>query len=201
MKIDKRIILYLDNQLSEDERRIFEIELGKSSELSKKVELYQNMMKGLKVDEQNLADEEYFVNLIPKFRKNLPEGKKLFINRNAYALTAAAVVIALIFILFNPFKTSENNSVDGLISTFNEQEAAEVLDYYSNNLTAMNVDQLNGSSDSLFVELISSELDFQASDLKKIARSDINYLNDIYSELQSEEVDVIYNEILKTKFF
>src|SRR3989304_4523190 len=113
MKIDKRIILYLDNQMNDEERKSFEDELSKSSELSNQFQHYKNVLQSLKVN------------------------KKSFKIKTAFALTAVASA-AIVLLFFNPFQTSENNSVDKIISTLNETEAAEILDYYSNGLSTIN---------------------------------------------------------------
>jgi hypothetical protein len=201
MKIDDRIILYLDNQMNDEERRIFEIELSKSTELSKQLESYKNFMHSMKIDENDFRDQEYFVNLIPKFRKNLSADKRSFKIKTAYALSAVASVVAIVLLIFNPFKTSENNSVEKLISTFNESEAVDILNYYSDDLSNIKTEQLNGTSDSLFTGLIYTELNLQETDLSHLISADEISIETIYSEIQSKEADLIYNEILKKKYF
>jgi hypothetical protein len=201
MKIDSRIILYLDNQMNDEERRIFEIELSKSVELSKQMESYKSIMHSMKIDENDFHDQDYFVNLIPKFRKILSSNKKSFKVRTAYAFTAAASVLVIVVLIFNPFKSSENDSLEELISTFSENEAVEILEHYSNDLSNIKTEQLNRSSDSLFSGLISSELNLQETDLNRLVSEDEISIESIYSEIKSEEADLIYNEILKKKYF
>ena len=60
MKIDKRIILYLDKQMSIEESKLFETELRKSLDLSNQLEYYQNAMKNFEINEQNFIHEELF---------------------------------------------------------------------------------------------------------------------------------------------
>ena len=201
MKIDSRIILYLDNQMNDEERRIFEIDLSKSVELSKQIESYKSIMHSMKIDENDFHDQDYFVNLIPKFRKNLSSNKRSFKVRTAYAFAAAASVLVLVILIFNPFKSSENDSLEKLISTFSENEAVEILKYYSDDLSNIKTEQLNGTSDSLFSGLISSELDLQEKDLNRLVTANEISIESIYSEIKSEEADLIYNEILKKKYF
>lgn len=201
MKIDKRIILYLDNQMSDVERKDFEIELSKSAELSKQMESYQSALKGLKVDKQTPTEEDYFVNLVPNFRQNLSTRKKPFKIKAAYALSVVASILIIFMLIFKPFTSSENNSLDKIISTLDEKEAAQIYGYYSDNISAIGADQLNGSSDSLFTDLISSELNFEESDLNKLVSSDGVNIESIYSELKTDEADLIYNKILETKYF
>lgn len=201
MKIDKRIILYLDNQMSDLERKDFEIELSKSDELLKQMESYRSALKGLKVDKQNPTEEDYFVNLVPKFRQNLSTRKKPFKIKTAFAFSVAASILIIFMLVFKPFTSSENNSLDKIISTLDENEAAQIFDYYSDNISAISADQLNGSSDSLFTDLIFSELNFEESDLNKLVSSDGVNIESIYSELKTDEADLIYSKILETKYF
>lgn len=201
MKIDKRIILYLDNQMNDEEKRAFEDELSTSHELSNQLKHYKNVIQSLNLDEQNFSDQDYFVNLIPKFRKNLSVEKKTFKAKTAYALTAIVSVLAIVLVIFNPFKASENNSVDKLFSMLSENETTEILDYYFADLATINTEQLNGTSDSLFTELMTSELNLQETDLNRLVSADEISIESIYSEIKSEEADLIYNEILKKKYF
>lgn len=200
-KIDKRIILYLDNQMSQEERKIFESELTNSSELSKEVESYKNILKSLTFDEKQSKDDDYFANLIANFRQTKLSSKKSFSFKPAYALTAAVSIIILVFIFFNPFNKTEIETVDKIIAGLDETEAAELIDYYSNGLTQTEVDQTNGQADSLFADMISNEFEFDESDVKMLVSSDENYLNSIFSNIDSDETEKIYNEILNTKFF
>lgn len=200
-KIDKRIILYLDNQMSQEERKIFESELTNSSELSKEVESYKNILKSLTFDEKQSKDDDYFANLIANFRQTKLSSKKSFSFKPAYSLTAAVSIIILVFIFFNPFNKTEIETVDKIIAGLDETEAAELIDYYSNGLTQTEVDQTNGHADSLFADMISNEFEFDESDVKMLVSSDENYLNSIFSNIDSDETEKIYNEILNTKFF
>lgn len=185
----------------DEERKEFEAELSKSTELSNQLQHYKNVLLSLKVDEQKFTSEDYFINLVPKFRETISGNKKSNKIRTAYALTAVASVAAIFLLFFNPFKTSENNSVGKIISSLNETEAAEILDYYSDGLSTMNNEQLNGYSDSLFSELIYLELNLQETDINRLVSSEAIGIESIYSEIRPEEADMIYNEILKKKYF
>jgi len=200
MKIDKRIILYLDNQMNDEERKSFEDELSKTSELSNQFQHYKNVLQSLKVNEQRFTNEDYFINLVPKFRETILVNKKSFKIKTAFALTAVASA-AIVLLFFNPFQTSENNSVDKIISTLNETEAVEILDYYSNGLSTIDNEQLNGYSDSLFSDLIYSELNLEEADINRVVSAEEISIENIYSEIKPEEADIIYNEILNKKYF
>lgn len=200
MKINKRIILYLDNQLNDEEKRKFEIELSKSIVLSKQLDDYKNAVMKLKVNEEKLNGEDYFNNVIPKFREKLTSGRKRFLLKTSYSLAAVSAMV-IVFLFFYPFKSAENNLIDGMISELNESEAAEIFNYLSNDFSSENINQLNSSSDSLFSELIFSEFNTDESVFNKLVSSNDINIDGIYNGLQSDEADIIYNEILRTKFF
>jgi len=174
--------------------------LSKSSELSNQFQHYKNVLQSLKVNEQRFTNEDYFINLVPKFRETILVNKKSFKIKTAFALTVVASA-AIVLLFFNPFQTSENNSADKIISTLNETEAVEILDYYSNGLSTINNEQLNGYSDSLFSNLIYSELNLEETDINRVVSAEEISIENIYSEIKPEEADIIYNEILNKKFF
>jgi len=201
MKIDKRIILYQDNQMSDSERSAFESELIKSGELSKQLEAYKSALRSLNIDEQSFVDEDYFVNLVPNFRNNLLAAKKSFKFKTAYALTAVTLVLITVVLFFNPFTKIEINSLDKLLTTLNEKETAELMDYYSEDLSAISAVQLNETSDSLLTELITSELNLQETDVNLFISNNQVSIEGVFSEIQSDEADRIYNEIINKKYF
>lgn len=201
MKIDKRIILYLDNQMSDEEKKSFENELSKSNELSIQLKNYRSVLNGLKVDEPKFSNEDYFADIIPNFRRKQSIEKKTTQVKTAYALTLALSVLTIMFIVFDPFKRTENGSIEKIISTVNENEALDIYDYYSGIIPNVNSEQLNGVSDSLFSELISTEFDIQEGDLRSLVSLGRITTENLFSEIQSEEAELIYNEILKKKYF
>lgn len=201
MKIDKRIIFYLDNQMNDEERKSFEGELNKSSELANQLHHYRNVLQSLKVNEQKFTNLDYFVNLVPNFRETISVNIKQLKIKTAFALTVFASAVVIVLLFFNPFKNSENNSVDKIISALNETEAAEILDYYSNGLSFLNNEQLNGYSDSLFSDMIYSELNIQETDIDRFVSAEEITIESIYSEIKPEEADMIYEEILNKKYF
>jgi hypothetical protein len=187
--------------MSDEEKKSFENELSNSNELSIQLEKYRSVLNGLKVDKFKFSNEDYFTDIIPNFRRKQSIEKKTFKVKTAYALTLAVSVLAFFFIVFNPFKTTENGSLEKVISTVNENEALELYDYYSDIIPNVNSEQLNGVSDSLFSELISTEFDIQEGDLKSLVSLGGISTENLFSEIQSEEAELIYNEILKKKYF
>lgn len=200
-KIDKRIILYLDNQMSKKEREVFEKELKNSSELSSEFDLYKNILRSLSVEEDQFKDNDYFQNLVANFRQRNLAVKKSFVLKPAYALAITSTILILIFILFNPFKEKEIDSIDKIIAEMDAAEAAKLINYYSDGFSQSEFDRANGKIDSLFAEMISNEFELDEQSFKNLVSSDDSYLNSFYSKIEPIETENIYNEILNTKFF
>jgi hypothetical protein len=201
MTIDKRIILYQDNQMSDLERSAFESELNKSTDLSKQLATYKSALRSLNIDEQSFVAKDYFVNLVPNFRNNLSAAKKSFKFKTAYALTTVTLLLITVVLFFNPFTKIDINSLDKLLTTLNEKETAELMDYYSEDLSAISATQLNETSDSLLTELITSELNLQETDVNLFISNNQVSIEGVFSEIQSDEADRIYNEIINKKYF
>ena len=187
--------------MSDSERSAFESELIKSTDLSKQLEAYKSALRSLNIDEQSFVDKDYFVNLVPNFRNNLSAAKKSFKFKTAYALTAVTLVLITVVLFFNPFTKIEINSLDKLLTTLNEKETAELMDYYSEDLSAISAAQLNETSDSLLTELITSELNLQETDVNLFISNNQVSIEGVFSEIQSDEADRIYNEIINKKYF
>jgi hypothetical protein len=200
-KTDKRIILYLDNQMNKEERETFEKELKNSTELSNEIGSYKNILRSVKVEDEQFHDNEYFQNLVANFRQKNLAVKKSFVLKPAYALAITATVLIFMFILFNPFKEKETDSLDKIIAEMDAAEAAELINYYSDGFSQSEFDQANEKTDSLFAEMISNEFELDEESIKNLVSHDDSYLSSFYSKIEPTETENIYNEILNTKFF
>jgi hypothetical protein len=200
MKMDDRIILYLDNQMTDEEKIKFEAELNESSLLKNQLQNYQDALRNLTIDKEKYKDSDYFVNLIPKFRNTRFGYKKKSKVKIAYALSTLAAIIILVLIIINPFKTTDSLSAESIVSSLSENEAIELLNYYTDEVSTYNK-QLNGTSDSLLTVLITSEFNLQETDLNNLLTSNEISIESIYSELEPHEAELIYQEILNKKYF
>lgn len=201
MKIDKRVILYHDHQLKDVETVLFEAELKSSPELSEQLQHYKRMLHLIRIDEQKLGNEQYFVNLVPKFKQSITSGNRQLNFRTAYTFAGLVIAIMVAFAIYNPFRLSDNNTLDKLISTVGENEAKQIYDFYSDNFQSSSLVQENGTSESILTDMISSELNLQEADLNQLVQTERIKIDNIYSLLQEDEANLIYNEILNKKYF
>ena len=201
MKIDERIILYLDNQMTDEERIVFEDELSGSPKLNKQLKDYKRTMQVFSVDEQEFKNEDYFVNLIPRFRESKLKTRSKTRFKISFAAAGLVTLITFFIIFFNLFKSDTNNSMAEIVGNMNDSEAYELMDYYSNSFSSNSYSELNVSSDSLFSNLISSELNIQESDLPRLISINNVNIENIYSQIEPAEAEVIYDQILSKKYF
>jgi len=197
MTNDERIIKYLENDLSSEERINFESDLKHSSELKEEYEKYlrvNNRVKELKGVKLNQA---YLDSIVPEFRNNINIQKPVSIKRNlGYAFGAIIAMIISIAIFNNiMLENKDLNSVEEFTESLNQDQKFELLQ------------SLNGSTEEY--DLISENLD--DVELTSLIQSELNINNEIaevydigYNELvedlSKKEADKIYQEILNKNF-
>lgn len=200
MKIDERIILYFDNQMTEEEKSIFERDLKESSELLNQVNAYNRIIQRLEYDTNVKLNEYYFPNIVPRFREISTTSKYQTQSMAAYSMNAAALLVVVIIVLFSLIRVQESSTINDVIVSLDNSEAEQLFKYYSD-LSQLSIEQMNGSRDSLVTELLASELNFQETDVKSLLSSDEIEMENIYDELQPNETDLIYSELFNTKYF
>lgn len=201
MKIEERIILYLDNQMNDSEQMEFEKEIQNSKELQKLVEKYRMTLNNLKMEEKISLNETYFVNLLPKIRKKLYSSPKSIFIKPSIEFISLILIIGFTFFISIINMKKDFNSFDNLISTLNENEAAQIFTEYDTELSAIASDQVNGSTEALLSELIESELNLNEEDVINFIVSDAIGIDNVFNEMKSNETEEIYAQLLQTKFF
>ena len=78
MKTSRKIYLYLEGELTPEERISFEKELADSPELQKELKLYQNFISYVEETKNVRLQSNYFDNIVPEFRKRLEGKNKVF---------------------------------------------------------------------------------------------------------------------------
>ncbi len=197
------IIRYFDNQMSENEKLLFEQELISSSNLKKDFDDYKIFLAQFDETKNIELNNDNLNNIVPNFRERIDKSKKskIFSTKFIFAGSALAIVI-LAFVLFVLPSNNKSNSVQQIAAEMNSEEINNTLsDYLSN----VNYSQLNLSSsadyDSVFTNILGSELNPGSNinlDLISYNTSGLSQLEDYISENEAEN---IYNEILNKNFF
>jgi hypothetical protein len=186
--------------MTEKEKRIFESDLKESSKLLNQVDSYKRIIQRLEYDTNVKLNEDYFANLVPRFREISTTSIYQAQSLAAYSMNAAALLVIVIIVLFGFIRVQESSTINDVIVSLDNSEAEQLFKYYSD-LSQLSIEQMNGSRDTLVTELLASELNFQEEDAKSLISSDEIEIENIYNELQPDETDLIYSELINTKYF
>ncbi len=100
MKTDKRISLYLEGELTSEEKKSFEKELLNSPELQNELRLYSNFISSLEDTKNIHSDNNYFNNIVPEFRRRLENKKeKKILSENCICFPCISYSIFSFFLL------------------------------------------------------------------------------------------------------
>ncbi len=199
MKNDERIIKYLDGELEEEEKALFEKDLSRSETLRKELAAYKKVLTAF--DEQKLFETEsmYFTNLVPAIREKL--GQRETINpfrKLGYVAAFILLFVAGYFIFQSLFISSSEQiiTIEELADNMTDTELDEMIDYL-----------VEGDETELFDEDL---YNFEEDDLENIIYvstyetklaiiSDFG-INNFLSDIPETEKEEIYNELINKNF-
>lgn len=189
MKIEEKIIKYLDNQLPNEERINFEKELASSEELQEEFQKYLTIKEDINDLKSAKLNPDYVDSILPHLHNRIHSGKRESI-RNSLAFAFGVMLmfiigIAVLRIFFNNQKNP--NDLEVFTESLNENQKVELLE------------NLNGGEE-LYKLIPENELtglfekDLQINN--EVAEAyDINY-HEMLDGLSRDEAEKIYNEIL-----
>lgn len=201
MNNDIRILKYLDNQLTPEEKNKFELELSISAELKMELEKFQAVNLKINKVKQIDTDRLYLNSLVSRFRKKLESNEKGSSFRKLAFVASITVFIIGSFIFYNALydTLNENNNLIKFTNSLSDEEKIELLKNietqdYDFSFEYSNLDFENYKTD-LRESLSITEDKEQVADLYNI---EIEQPADFISE---QEFEKIYNEILTMNFF
>ena len=197
MTTDERIIKYIENELSKNDRTAFEMELNNSAELREELNKYL----GVKTETDELKKIKlnplYLDSILPEFRNKLNPSKTFSVKKNlGYAFGIMILFILSIAILKNYFiGETESTDLKEFTQSLNEDERIELLENLNDDSEVYNLISEN-ISESQLSNLFSANLEIN----NKVAEAyNIEYY-EIVDDLSEDEIEVIYKEILNTNF-
>ncbi len=204
MKNKDKIILFLDGQMDENDRTLFEKEMASDPELKNEMIKFNEFMNNINSLKGISTDPDYFINIVPAFREKLGKKKKfnLLPKLAAGLTTISAVVLLLVITMNHPDKNTVNfasvNNVDSVIDnyTFNYSPLQDQFDL--NSLNSHDYSNL----DSLVTVMLSNELNLSSQSLGDLTTA--NGTTDLQSMLQginNQEADQIYNKLLHKRIY
>lgn len=197
MTTDERMIKYLENELSPEERNLFEKDLKNSAELRDdlnkclKVKTETDELKKLKLNSL------YLNTLIPEFRKNLDAPKSVSVRRNlGYAFGIMLIFILSTSILKNFFSSESPTIVlQDFTQSLNENQKIELLEDLNGDAEVYNL-MAESISDNELTNLLTTELEIN----NEVAEVYDISLNELIAGLSQQKIDEIYAEILNRNF-
>jgi hypothetical protein len=194
--MDERILQYLDGQLTEDEKILFEKELNSSPELKKKYEEYISVSSKLNEFKNIEADETYFNGIVPEFRNRLEIKKK---TRKIFSFSFANSLAAIIILYFVLSPNGNNLNLNEAVKNWTENDfhyAIEYVDQHDNGFDI--IDYYNTTEiDSVFSSMLTDELNLTNN---STVYNSIDY-NTLSTQMNSNDINDLYKEILNKKYF
>lgn len=195
MTTDEKIIKYLDNEFSAEERKAFEEELIESDLLREQLDNFLKVKSGIDLSKNYNLSQAYFDSILPKFRNKLNNSESVLIKKNLSLAFGMMVVIIASVIVFNQIFNNSNEitNLQQFTESLDEQQKIELLENLNGEVEEYY--QIAGN-DLSFTELIQNEL-VANNEIAEVY--DINYV-ELIDQLNPGEADKVYYEILNTNF-
>jgi len=198
MNNDERIIKYLECELQEDERSLFEKDLSNSETLRNELAAYKKVLT--RFDEQKLFDTErtYFTNLVPSIREKLEQRKTINPFRKLGYVVGFILLFVAGYFIFQPFFSSSENilTVEEFADNLTDAELNEMIEYYVTEDKTELIDEnlYNFEEDDMETIIYASTYE------SKLAIISDFELNNFMDDIQVVEQEKIYNELINKNF-
>lgn len=193
MKNEKRIIKYLDDEFTTEEKVAFEKEMESSKELKLEFQKYVSVKEEIEKLKGSRLKADYIDSVLPVFYNRMRSGKKETIRKSlsyAFGVMLLFIIgIAVLRIFFN--NQNDFKNIEEFTQALNENQKIELLE------------NLNGSSEVYnlipekeIVGLLEADLEINS----EVAEAyDIGY-KEIIGNLSDNELEIVYQEILNKNF-
>ncbi len=190
-KINDEIVKYLSGIMSESEKKIFEEKLRTSNKTADEINSVQKLLGEFKENDFN-ADENYFVNILPRFRENA-NTRSGRLRKLVYYLAPTFAVIIITLLLFEKSTTNNYDEYTELAEVVvNNIEDSEVSNSY---LNYINLEPEYGTINSdidLLIEFENNESSIPDSYLNVIETANAVSF-DLLEELTDEDLTDLYD--------
>src|SRR5664280_2333350 len=125
-----RVLRYLEGKLDPMEKARFEEELKDSLSLQKELSGYKNVSDIFSGYKEVRADDDYFRNMVPRFRSKLHGKLKRFpLQKVSFVSAAALIVVMFLFLLLN-----RTEQIPNITNNLDEHELTELWDKFSSDV-------------------------------------------------------------------
>jgi hypothetical protein len=198
---NEKVLRYVDGAMAEKEKSLFEEELKSSPELQKQLTTFRSITGAFSIYAEPAADEYYFRNMVPGLRAKLPGRLKRFPLLRVSFITASIVVVSMfLFLLLN-----RSDNIENIAENLNEHQLTELINTYSSDKSASEVVSTEVSSDtsteSVVDTLYSREFNIAPESVSYYFADRRSDLTSVIQDINQEEADNIYNEMINKKLF
>ncbi|HSP87080.1 MAG TPA: hypothetical protein VLN45_03045 [Ignavibacteriaceae bacterium] len=201
MNKDEKIRKYMEGELSPDELINFEKEISNSPELKKEIDSFRNILNQFRNLSNYDGGEYYFTNILPRFKEKISKKKQYKAKPSFTFGSVTIIVIALLLIFINLNKDLKTGDEQLTLQQLDNEE----LNIYLNNFTQdLNSSQLTENileeDDSVFNKMIADELSLNGNSGDYLVDVTSNDFYNILNELSEEDLEGIYNSLIKEDF-
>jgi hypothetical protein len=202
MSIEETIIKYLDNQLTEEEKNNFEIELNNSAKLKNEFLKFQSVK--LKTDElkQIETNEAYYNSIIPRFRNKLKiNSGKIVYKKIAFALSIL-IVTAISYMVYYTLYVKMDSGYDlaEFTESLSDKEKLELLEELDINSDVYSEEYFNNLNSEDYKSALQESL-IDTEDKKQLADLYDIEITEPGEFISYQEFELIYDELLNMNFF
>jgi|GEM_PF-1811826 len=209
MKTEDKIILYLDNQMNEEEKALFEKELERSEKLRPELDNHKKYLKEITSVKDIITETSYFTEMIPKFHGRLDLKRRMrFLPKLAFGTTAIAAVMIIMFFAVNRNidnkaiiinKTANQSSTS---SNAVQIESTSDLNLLSDQFNIGNLSPAEITySNSVLDSLLYKELNLSPQSLSDYTFDSNQDLSSVVQGINEKEADEIYDQLLHKKIY
>lgn len=190
MNDELKVIRYLDDQMSDEEKKSFEDELLYSPKLKKLYDEYSLTFSELKNLNEAKINENYFSNVYARFReKNISHKKKKFYYKFAYSLPV--LILAVILLLINPFNPNNNEKAliysDSIATNYSNENILKTEN--------TNILKENNTTNNKIINEENIEDYYPSYD-----NEDVKEIYNMINNLSDEELDLLYSELANKEY-
>ena len=197
--MNEKLIKYFAGEMSSSEKEEFEKIINASPYLKEEASKYRVFFSNINETVEPDVDENYFINLVPRFRDKLAQSEKK--KYHPVFSFATAVLIVMIILLFIP---NSNRVVRDENSSAN-YSSTDITDYLSTNSDQPIVTNLpadvEANYDSLLDGMIYDELSDNEHNLAGAQIVESLDYNTLLESVNNNDAAVIYEQLKNKKIF
>lgn len=190
------ILRYIDGNLDGEEKIRFEAELRISPSLQKEISNYLNVCNEFSGYKEIPADDDYFRNMVPQFRSKIPGKLKRFpLYSVAFVSVVSMIVVMFMFLLLN-----KTEHIPNISNNLDDHELTELWDKFSSDVLPSEY-SADITIDSTINALYLNELNITPETESYYFADRRSDVTTIVKDINDEEADNIYKEIINKKYF